>query len=121
MNFNFLQNLIPPDDPRKLNKWRWFIAVALVVLIFDGLSGRGLILPAGSYAYASDVAQNAKKIDRILVLNYAREIRNLRIDECKANGNKSAIRSAMEQFQQEYKELTGDRYPILSCQELKIT
>lgn len=118
MNLNLLTRLIPPDDPNKVNQWRWFTAIALTLLIFNGAIGRGLMFGVGSYAYASDVADNGKKIDRILVLNYAREIRNLRADECRANGNKSAIRSAMEQFQQEYSELTGNRYPLLSCQEI---
>ena len=121
MNFNLIAKLIPPDDPRKETQWRWLVFITLVLLLFNGAIGRGIMLGVGSYAYASDVAKNEKAINRVLVLGYARELRNLRIDECIANGSKSAIRAAMEEFQLDYIELTGIRYPLLSCEELKTT
>ncbi len=121
MNLNFLQNLIPPDDPVKENRWRWFVAIAVVLLILNGFNGRGLVFTAGSYAYASDVVKVESKVDRMLALSIASTLRGLRADECRANGNKGIIREVMESYQQEYEDLKGSRYPLLSCKEIKET
>ena len=121
MNLNFLQNLIPPDDPDKLNKWRWFIAIALSLTLVDGFIGRGFIFSSGSYAYASDVVKIEDRMDRMYALSIAATLRDLRVDECRANGNKRVIRNTMEDYQQDYEELKGKRYPLLSCKEIKET
>ena len=121
MNFNFMTKLLPPDDPKKLTQWRWIVAMSLLLLLFNGAIGRGLMFAAGSYAYASDVATNGQKIDRILALNIASTLRGLREDECRANGNKALIRSTMEDYQQDYEALKGKRYPLISCKDLMET
>ena len=99
MNLNFLQNLIPPDDPDKVNKWRWFIAIGLSLLLVDGFIGRGLLIDSGSYAYASDVTKVESKVDRMLALSIATTLRGLRSDECRANGSKAALQDTMERHQ----------------------
>ncbi len=121
MNLNLMAKLLPPDDPKKLTTWRWLVAVTLILLLFNGGIGRGLLFSVGSYAYASDVATNGHKIDRILALNIASTLRGLRQDECRANGNKITIRNTMEDYQQDYKEIMGERYPLISCKELTET
>ena len=118
MNLNLLEKFVPPDDPKKVGRWRWFIAIAVISLILNSVSGRGFLFTTGSYAYASDVADNGAKIDRLTVLSLAQTLRGLRADECRANGNKETIRATMEQFQQDYIDLQGERYPLLSCRDI---
>ncbi len=119
MSLNILAKLIPPDDPRKVTNWRWFVVIAIVLLLVNVAVGRGLIFAGiGSYAYAAEVAENSHKIDRIEALSLAQTLRGLREDECRANGNKETIRDTMEQFQQDYHDIKGERYPLLSCKEL---
>ncbi len=117
MSLKLLEKLLPPDDPHRLTQWRWILAMCVMALVLNAAIGHN-VLGFGGFAYAADVENNGKKIDRMLVLSLATTLRNLRIDECRANGSRSAIRSTMEVFQQEYKELTGSRYPLPQCDEL---
>ena len=108
-----LDTLIPPGDP--VTRWRWLVAIAVTLLILNGLSGRGLI-GIGTYAYANDVVVQGEKIDRILALQIAASLRQLNEELCRANGNKSILEQTIEKYQQEYREITRERYPLPSCE-----
>ena len=58
-----IEKLIPPDNPEKQAQWRWLVFITLLLLLFNGAIGRGIVWGVGSYAYASDVTDNGKKID----------------------------------------------------------
>jgi hypothetical protein len=118
----FLEKIVPPGDP--FATWRFWIAMFVVMLSLNGLSGRGSIWGLGQYAYASDVQeqgrkidQQGKKIDRILTLQIASTLRSLRQDECRSNGNRSVIQSTIEDYQQQMLSITGNRYPLPSCEK----
>lgn len=109
------EKIIPPDDPGKLATWRGFVAVFILVLIADALSGRGWILPFGEYAYAEEMAEQAEKIDRILAMQIASALRDLRVEQCRSN--ERIIADTIEDYQQEFREVTGERYPLPPCRE----
>ena len=119
MNSKMLDKLVPPNDPEKVTTWRWLIVIVVTMLCLNGFAGRG-ILYDGMGAYASETAltKQGEKIDRVLVLQTASTLRDLKREECVANGSKAAIQAAIEEIQQDYIKLTGTRYPLLCKTEL---
>jgi len=111
-----LDKIIPPDDPTKVTRWRWFIAIAVAALVLNGVAGRTGILGVGAYAYASDVKEQGQKIDRLLVLQVASSLRDLKKSQCVANGNKDFLDKLIEEYQQQHIELTTARYPLTPCE-----
>lgn len=112
-----LEKIIPPDEPEKIYRWRWAVFIALGLLLINAAAGRGLfpILPA--YASEKALQEQSTKIDRLLKLQIASTLRDLRRQECTANGNRALIQRAIEDYQEDYKEINGGiRYPLPPCE-----
>lgn len=79
----------------------------------------GLILASswgyGNYARAGEVAAVESKIDRVLEIQLAATLRQMQDEYCRANGSKAAIQDIIEDYQRQYRELTGRRYPLPAC------
>ena len=69
-----------------------------------------------SFARASEVKLVEAKVDRVLELQMAATLRSLQTEYCNANGNKLIIASTIDGYQREYRELTGERYPLPKCE-----
>lgn len=115
---NLLEKIIPPDDPNKVTNWRWFIVIAVGALILNGMSGRGFLFDMGAYASESALVSQGSKIDRLLTLQIATTLRDLKQEECRANGSKAVIQEAIEGYQQQYIEIAGARYPLTRCEKV---
>ena len=116
---NLLDKIIPPDDPKKVTNWRWFMVIAVGLIIFDSVSGRGGVYSGfGAYASEASVQTLSDKMDRSFVLQLASTLRDLKIEECRANGNKQLIQQHIEEAQQDYIEITNKRYPLTPCKEI---
>ena len=111
-----LDKIVPPDDPSKVNGWRWFIAIAVGLLIINGVSGRGLTYGLGAYASETALQNTDSKLDRLLTLQIAAALRDLKQEECRANGNKHLLQNTIESYQQQYIEVAGERYPLPRCE-----
>ena len=106
----FFKFIVPPSDSKAVQPWRWAIFVCLVLLISNGLAGRGLMAGFGSYAAAQDV-------QIILELQYAETIRSLHLNICSIRPERnSTLENALEDYQMRYTDLTGRRYPLPSCE-----
>lgn len=72
---------------------------------------------AMSYATAAEVKAVEKKVDRVLELTLSSTLRSLQFEWCKANGNKLILASTIDDYQREYRGLTGERYPLPQCEK----
>ena len=72
-----LDKIIPPDNPEKVTKWRWFIAIAVALTLFNGIAGRVGIAGVGAYASANQVKEQGHKLDKLLALQITAILRNL--------------------------------------------
>lgn len=113
-----LDKIIPPDDPKKVTNWRWFLTIAVALMLLDSIAGRAGIgfLGVSSYASASELEDQGEKIDKMLALQVATILRDLNREKCRANGNRRTIELTIEDYQQEYVEVTGRRYPLPPCE-----
>lgn len=119
-----LDKIIPPDDPKKVTNWRWFLTIAIGIVLLDSVAGRAGIsfLGISSYASASELQEQSakidavdRKIDRSIALQISGILRGLNIEKCRANGNKQTFELTIESYQQDYIDLTGKRYPLPPC------
>ena len=108
-----LDKITPPGDA--ITKWRWFIAIAVVLLLVNVAMGRGL-LGIGAYASEGALQTQGTKIDRLLKLQIAATIRELKKEECRSNGNKTLLQDTIEDYQQQYIDVAGKRYPLPRCE-----
>ena len=105
---DFLKFIVPPSGAQGVRPWRWAIFVVVLLLIVNGIAGRGLI-GYGAYAAQADV-------QIILELQYAETIRNLHRQICASLPARNAtLENTLEDYQRRYKDLTGRRYPLPSC------
>ena len=109
-----IDKLIPPNDAGVAN-WRWMIAIAVVLLLVNGAMGRGF-MGIGAYASEHAMVEQGVKIDRLLILQIAQTLRDLKKEECRSNGNKYVILRTIEEYQQQYIEISGSRYPLSQCE-----
>ena len=84
-----------------------------LTLVIAGMVAVGFLF--ANYATASEVKMVEAKVDRVLQLQMAATIRSLQFEWCNANGNKIIIASTIDDYQREYRELTGERYPLPKC------
>ncbi len=104
----FLNFFVPPKDHEGVHRWRWAIFVVLLLLVGNATAGRGL-LGYGAYAAAADVKT-------ILELQYAEVIRDLHNQICATMPLRNAtLENALEDYQLQYEELHGARYPLMAC------
>ena len=116
MSLPLIKELLPPGSP--VTRWRWLIAIAVTALVVNGLAGRGALGSDFAFASQKEQQQQGEKIDRILKLQIAATLRDLRKQECTANGNKTLILATIEDYQEDYKELNGGvRYPLPPCDD----
>ncbi len=109
---DFLKYIVPPHDTKKdVTVWRWIVVICVVVLLGNGVAGRGGIVGGyGAYAAAHDV-------QIILELQYAETIRNLHRQICSMRPDRNdTLENTLEDYQRRYAELTGQRYPLPGCQ-----
>ena len=115
---SIIDRVIPPDDPKKVASWRWIIAVCVLALLANGVMGRGLTLGGfGAYASETTVQSLSAKIDRGLKLQIATTLRDLKKEECAANGNKAMLQNIIEDYQTQYFDIASERYPLPPCEK----
>jgi hypothetical protein len=84
------------------------------VLVIIGMLSIGI--GYARFATASEVKLVEAKIDRVLQIQIASTLRSLQMEYCRANGNKQTIADTIEDYEREYRELTGERYPLPKCE-----
>jgi len=84
-----------------------------LILVLAGWAA--IITGATTFASASEVKIVETKVDRVLELTLSGTLRSLQFEWCKANGNKMILVSTIDDYQREYRSLTGDRYPLPKC------
>ena len=84
-----------------------------LILVLAGWAA--IITGATTFASASEVKIVETKVDRVLELTLSGTLRSLHFEWCKANGNKMILVSTIDDYQREYRSLTGDRYPLPKC------
>jgi len=112
-----LNRIIPPNSPERVTQWRWFVFIALSIALINGAAGRGLFPLFDAYASESALSAQTDKIDKLLKMNIAATLRELRKEECSSNGNLRTIQNTIEEYQQQYIDLTNQRYPLPKCDE----
>lgn len=106
---DFLKHLVPPKDAAGVHAWRWAIFVCVLLLVGNGIAGRGFLGGYGAYAAAADV-------QIILELQYAEVIRDLQSQICKLKPKRNpTLENTLEDYQRRYAELTKRRYPLQRC------
>jgi len=85
------------------------------LLIVLGLVGYAFFTST-NHASASELEKQSSKLDKLLTLNVAATIRDLRKEQCDANGNAGLLDDTIESYQQQYIEITGKRYPLPPCE-----
>jgi hypothetical protein len=84
----------------------------IVILCLTGFS----IYSFNTFATAVDFQIINKKVDRILIMQITEWLQSLQIQRCLASGeNRRTLSSTIEDFQEDYRDLTGARYPIRPC------
>ena len=86
-----------------------------LTLILVVLGCVAIVVGAATFARADEVKTVEKKVDRVLELTLSGTLRSLQFEWCKANGNKMILVSTIDDYQREYRSLTGDRYPLPKC------
>ena len=86
-----------------------------LTLILVVLGWVAIVVGAATFARADEVKTVEKKVDRVLELTLSGTLRSLQFEWCKANGNKLILASTIDDYQREYRSLTGDRYPLPKC------
>lgn len=83
--------------------------LTVIVLVFSAWWGYS------NFAKASEVQAVNSKIDRVLEIQIAATLRDLQAEYCRANGNKTVILNTIEEYERQYRDLTGKRYPLPPC------
>jgi hypothetical protein len=93
--------------------WRALI-VAHVFWACGWLSMFGI---GGGFALASDQRSTDAKLTKILQLQLSERIRSLSYERCLVIGHEQKARKAseIEEWQLQYKQLSGERYPEPGC------
>lgn len=87
-----------------------FTMIAVLALIGYG------VFTSLTHASNSNVTDIESKIDRVLILQLGESIRNLARQVCVAEGeNKRILQQTVEDLQQDYIEIAGQRYPVVPC------
>ena len=108
---DFINYIVPPEDPKLVKRWRWAIFIVVLLLIVNAASSRGLLGGYGAHAAAQDVKS-------ILALQLAESSRYYHDQFCQAQTNEEPtdrLAQTLEEYQLQYKDVTGDRYPTGSC------
>lgn len=106
---DFLKFIVPPDGSHSVRPWRWAMFVVVLILLVNGVAGRGIVGGYGAYAAAQDV-------QIILELQYAEVIRDLHLQICTIRPSRNpTLENTLEDYQRRYAELTGRRYPLPPC------
>ena len=86
-----------------------------LILVIAGWAA--IVLGAANFARAAEVKVVEEKVDRVLELQLSTTLRNLHIQYCVANGNKIVIASLIDDYQIEYRDLTGSKYLLHKCEK----
>lgn len=106
---DFLKYIVPPSGAQSVRPWRWYIFIAICLLLINGAAGRGIVAGYGAYAARSDVRE-------ILELQYAETIRNLHQQICDIKPARNpTLENTLEDYQRRYADLTERRYPLPQC------
>ncbi len=106
---DFVKFIVPPQGSEGVTPWRWAIFIVVILLLVNGVAGRGLMGGYGAYAAQADV-------QIILELQYAETIRNLHRQICEIRPARNpTLENALDDYQRRYADLTGRRYPLPSC------
>lgn len=89
-----------------------FTMIAVVALLAFAVYAQS------GHARASEVSKLREQVDRVLVLQLGESIRSLsrQICELPEGSTKRDLVRTRDDLQEDYRELTGARYPVQSCQ-----
>lgn len=97
-----------------MNEMKAHPITMVVVFLLVGSAG----LAQTQFARASDLKKLQTQVERVLILQLAESIRSLQIQVCLTpdGQTKRVLRRTLDDVQQDYTELTGERYPVQPCQ-----
>lgn len=125
-----LAELFPPDVPR-IVRWRLVVAGVMTFMVFHILWACGLLPGVSGFAQADDVYTKFEKIQekledadkvqkKILQSQLAAQLRDLHKIRCASTDEHVTMRldRDIDEAQQEYREVSGERYPLPPCRDL---
>lgn len=136
-----LAELFPPDVPRVV-RWRLMMALTMAFMIFHVAWACGLLPGFEGFARANEVddkindklqpiygqlgaitsqlSESQKVQNRILQSQIAAQLRDLHRLKCSTQDDdvRSRMERDIEEAQQEYRVLSGERYPLPACKDL---
>lgn len=125
---DIIEKLIPPDDPKAVVKWRWFVAIGVVISLVANASLFAYMLgslPGGGKGFATmEEFYELKVQQRQMYLNdLTQRLNNTRISQCEAviEGNQSAMiftYNRLRMMLDEFRVTAGYDYRVPECSEL---
>lgn len=111
--------IFPPGVPAVM-KWRLSVFVFIVAFLGHVGWACGYLGPiglGGGFALAADQKATDAKLTRILQLQISERIRSLSYERCLVIGHDAKARKAgeIEEWQMQYRQLSGERYPEPGC------
>lgn len=125
---DIIETLIPPDDPNAVGKWRWFVAIGVVVALTSNAAlfayMLGSLPGAGSGFATMEEFIALKNQQKQMYLNdLTQRLNNTRISQCEAviEGNQSAMvftYNRLAMMLDEFRVAAGYDYRVPQCAEL---
>jgi hypothetical protein len=125
---NVIDKLVPPGDPSAIHKWRWFVAIGVVVSLMANAAIFSYILgtlPGAGKGFATMEEFNDLKNQqkRMYVNDLTQRLNNTRITQCEAviEGNQSAMiftYNRLSMLLDEFRVAAGYDYNVPECFEL---
>lgn len=115
------EEIIPPDDPKMLGRWR--LAISGTLLVIAGLLAFHISWACGwlpglpGFAMASEMAQVDKKVDRLYQSDLVDRIEKILRFKC--NSGSQELDSTLRDLEAEYRDEVGQQYQRPSCEYLR--
>lgn len=96
---------------REMKDRPYTMIAVLSLLAFAGFA-------QNNHATATDIEKLDRKVDRVMALQLGESIRSVSRQICEATreANRRDLRDALERLQHDYREITGERYPVQPCE-----
>lgn len=124
---DLLDKMIPPDDPRALNKWRWFVAIGVILSLCGNVALFAYLIGAPGagqgFATMEEFAILKEEQKQIFLDNLTARINNTRVTQCEAviEGNQIAMTFTYNRLQMllnDFRARAGYDYYVPDCREL---
>lgn len=125
---DFLKELVPPDDPAAVGRWRWFVAIGVIVSLMANAAIFAFVLgklPGSGKGFATmENFYALKDQQKQMYLNdLTQRLNNTRITQCEAviEGNQSAMvftYNRLSMLLDEFRRAADYDYQVPECFEL---